>query len=157
TTRASMEHGFSETMLLCMQQHLRAGNQVLVFINRRGFAPVLQCNDCGWIAECKHCDARLTLHRTPPHLCCHHCERKQPLMNSCPSCHGKYLAPVGTGTERSESFLQSRFPGIPVWRVDRDSTRRKNELDRVLANVQTGEPCILVGTQMLAKGHHFPS
>ncbi|HLT64548.1 MAG TPA: primosomal protein N' [Pseudohongiella sp.] len=157
TTHASMEHGFSETMLLCMQQHLRAGNQVLVFINRRGFAPVLQCNDCGWIAECKHCDARLTLHRTPPHLCCHHCERKQPLMNSCPSCHGKYLAPVGTGTERSESFLQSRFPGIPVWRVDRDSTRRKDELDRVLANVQTGEPCILVGTQMLAKGHHFPS
>jgi primosomal protein N' (replication factor Y) (superfamily II helicase) len=156
TTRTRLEQGFSETVLLCMQQHLQAGRQVLVFINRRGFAPVLQCNDCGWTAECKYCDARLTLHRTPPHLCCHHCERKQPVFDACPSCHGKYLMAMGTGTERSESFLQARFPGIAVWRVDRDTTRRKDELDRVLANVQTGEPCILVGTQMLAKGHHFP-
>lgn len=151
------DQGFSDTLLLCMQQHLARGRQVLVFINRRGFAPVLQCSDCGWIAECQHCDARLTLHRSPPHLCCHHCERKHPVHRNCPACQGKHLMAVGTGTERSESFLQERFPGIPVWRVDRDSTRRKDELDRVLAEVQKGEPCILVGTQMLAKGHHFPA
>lgn len=157
TSALRLDQGFSDSLLLSIQQHLAAGQQVLVFINRRGFAPVLQCSDCGWIAECQHCDARLTLHRTPPHLCCHHCERKLPVLRNCPSCQGKHLMAVGTGTERSESFLQQRFPGIPVWRVDRDVTRRKDELDRVLAEVQKGEPCILVGTQMLAKGHHFPA
>lgn len=157
TQNGDLEQGFSRTLLASMQTHLNAGKQVLVFINRRGFAPVLQCRDCGWTAECKFCDARLTLHKSPPHLCCHHCERRQPVSSSCPSCRGKAMQAIGLGTERSEAFLQGCFPDTRVIRVDRDATRRKDELDRLLNEVQTGAPCILVGTQMLAKGHHFPN
>lgn len=157
TRSGDLDQGFSRTLLASMQQHINAGKQVLVFINRRGFAPVMQCRDCGWTAECKYCDARLTLHKSPPHLCCHHCERRQPLMRNCPSCNGKAMQAVGLGTERSEAFLQSCFPDTRVIRIDRDATRRKDDLDRLLNEVQTGEPCILVGTQMLAKGHHFPN
>ena len=157
TQAGDLEQGFSRTLLTSMQTHLSAGKQVLVFINRRGFAPVLQCRDCGWTAECRYCDARLTLHKSPPHLCCHHCERRQPVIHNCPSCGGKAMQAVGLGTERSEAFLQRCFPQTRVIRVDRDATRRKDELDRLLNEVQTGEPCILVGTQMLAKGHHFPN
>lgn len=157
TQTGDLEQGFSRTLLTSMQTHLSAGKQVLVFINRRGFAPVLQCRDCGWTAECRYCDARLTLHKSPPHLCCHHCERRQPVIHNCPSCGGKAMQAVGLGTERSEAFLQRCFPQTRVIRVDRDATRRKDELDRLLNEVQTGEPCILVGTQMLAKGHHFPN
>lgn len=157
TQAGDLEQGFSRTLLASIQTHIKAGQQVLVFINRRGFAPVLQCRDCGWTAECKYCDARLTLHKSPPHLCCHHCERRQPVMHNCPACGGKAMQAVGLGTERSEAFLQSCFPDTRVIRVDRDATRRKDELDRLLNEVQSGEPCILVGTQMLAKGHHFPN
>lgn len=151
-----MEQGFSGKLLEHITKHLRDGNQVLVFINRRGFAPVLQCGDCGWTAECKFCDARLTIHKSPPHLCCHHCERRHPIFRHCPDCGGKSMHPVGVGTERSETFLQQCFPTTDVIRIDRDVTRKKDELERLLGKVQLGEPCILVGTQMLAKGHHFP-
>ncbi|MDP2128557.1 MAG: primosomal protein N' [Pseudohongiella sp.] len=157
TQAGDLEQGFSRILLNSMQEHIKSGKQVLVFINRRGFAPVLQCRDCGWTAECKYCDARLTLHKSPPHLCCHHCERRQPVTQSCPSCGGKAMQAIGLGTERSEAFLQNYFPDTRVIRVDRDATRRKDDLDRLLNEVQSGEPCILVGTQMLAKGHHFPN
>ena len=156
THAQDMNQGFSGKLLEHIQQHLNDGNQVLVFINRRGFAPVLQCGDCGWTAECKFCDARLTIHKSPPHLCCHHCERRHPVFRHCPDCGGKSMQAVGVGTERSEAFLQSCFPTTDVIRIDRDVTRKKDELERLLAKVQQGEPCILVGTQMLAKGHHFP-
>jgi len=156
THTQQMQQGFSASLLDHIKRHLSDGNQVLVFINRRGFAPVQQCGDCGWTAECTFCDARLTIHKNPPHLCCHHCERRHPIFRHCPDCGGKSMQAIGVGTERSESFLQQYFPETEVIRIDRDVTRKKDELERLLAKVQQGEPCILVGTQMLAKGHHFP-
>lgn len=153
----TLEDGFSSPLLQSIRQHVAKGNQALVFINRRGFAPVLQCKDCGWTAECRHCDARMTLHRTPVHLRCHHCERREPVHQHCPECQGKSMLAVGIGTERSEALLQRHFKGTRVIRVDRDATSRKHELDGLLDEISQGEPCILVGTQMLAKGHHFPA
>ncbi|GHE22305.1 primosomal protein N' [Halomonas urumqiensis] len=135
---------------------LTAGHQVLVFINRRGFAPTLACHACGWLAECDHCDARMTLHRTPPLLACHHCDRRRALPESCPECGSIDLRPLGSGTERTEETLAGLFPKVPVHRIDRDSTRRRDALEQVLGEVKRGEPCLLVGTQMLAKGHHLP-
>lgn len=148
--------GLSSELLDAIQQHLARRQQALIFINRRGFAPVLQCQDCGWIAECDHCDARLTIHHKPAHLCCHHCERKQPLPPHCPACQGKAAQAVGVGTERIELALTEHFPGVRIIRIDRDAVSRKEALDRLLEEVQTCGPCILVGTQMIAKGHHFP-
>jgi primosomal protein N' (replication factor Y) (superfamily II helicase) len=156
TNSQRLADGFSDAMLDGIRVHLQRGNQVLIFINRRGFAPVLQCQDCGWAAECRHCDARMTLHRYPPHLRCHHCERRDPVNQHCPDCQGKNLYAAGAGTERCEAALQQIFKDTPVIRVDRDATRRKDELDNLLAQINQGDPCILVGTQMLAKGHHFP-
>ncbi len=154
--REALDEGFSPPLLDEIQQHLDAGNQVLVFINRRGFAPSLQCHDCGWVAECKRCNASYTLHQHPPCLRCHHCEGQKPVPGACPSCGGRALHGLGLGTERSEQFLQSRFPGMPVIRVDRDSTRQREAMDKIMHKVAEGAPCILIGTQMLAKGHHFP-
>jgi len=151
-----MQDGFSEPVLALIKEHLQKDSQVLVFINRRGFSPTLQCMDCGWIAECKRCDARFTLHRLPPHLRCHHCETRMPVAGSCPQCQSKKLHALGIGTERSETLLTRLFPDTRIIRVDRDSTRRKHDLDDLLTEVQTGKSCILTGTQMLAKGHHFP-
>ncbi|MGC3872754.1 primosomal protein N' [Halomonas sp. GXIMD04776] len=135
---------------------LDGGGQVLVFINRRGFAPTLACHACGWLAECHHCDARMTLHRQPPRLICHHCERQERLPEICPECASVDLRPLGTGTERSEESLTALFPKVPVYRIDRDSTRRKDAFEHTLNEVRRGEPCLLIGTQMLAKGHHLP-
>ncbi|MBC53118.1 MAG: primosomal protein N' [Gammaproteobacteria bacterium] len=157
TSSQTLEDGFSTDLIRAIRQHVGKGNQALVFINRRGFAPVLQCRDCGWTAECRHCDARMTLHRTPVHLRCHHCERREPVHTHCPECQGKAMLAVGMGTERSEALLQRHFPETRVIRVDRDATSRKHELDDLLAEINQGTPCILVGTQMLAKGHHFPA
>jgi primosomal protein N' (replication factor Y) (superfamily II helicase) len=151
-----LQEGFSTPLLDEIQQHLAAGNQVLIFINRRGFAPTLLCHDCGWVAECKRCNSAYTLHQHPPCLRCHHCEGQKPLPGACPACHGNALHGLGLGTERSEQFLQSRFPGLPIIRVDRDSTRQKHAMDTIMQKVSQAEPCILIGTQMLAKGHHFP-
>jgi len=157
TSQQMLEDGFSPELLQTIKRHIDQGNQVLVFINRRGFAPVLQCKDCSWTAECRHCDARMTLHRTPAHLRCHHCERREPVHAHCPECQGKSMLAVGIGTERSEALLQRHFPGTRIIRVDKDATSRKNELDELLSEINKGTACILVGTQMLAKGHHFPS
>ncbi|MCE8020806.1 primosomal protein N' [Halomonas sp. MCCC 1A11036] len=135
---------------------LSAGHQVLVFINRRGFAPTLACHACGWLADCDHCDAHMTLHRQPPMLACHHCDKRRPVPDACPSCGSADLRPLGSGTERTEETLASLFPKVPVHRIDRDSTRRRDAFEQTLAQVRRGEPCLLVGTQMLAKGHHLP-
>lgn len=151
-----LEEGFSPELLAYIETELEKGNQALVFINRRGFAPALICHDCGWIADCKNCSAKLTVHRHPPHLHCHHCDFQRPLPQTCPDCFSKDLEYMGQGTERSEAALQAAFPAFPVIRVDRDTTRRKQAMQTLLGRVQEGEPCVLVGTQMLAKGHHFP-
>ena len=156
TTQELVQEGFSGPLLARIGSHLQAGNQVLVFLNRRGFAPILQCGDCGWISECAHCDARMTLHKTTPHLRCHHCDARRPIDRHCPLCKSRNLQALGLGTERSQAWLQGLFPDTRVLRIDRDTTRRKNELDVLLNEVHQGGPCILIGTQMLAKGHHFP-
>lgn len=153
--RQNLNAGFTQESLDAIGSEIKAGNQVLVFLNRRGYAPTLECHDCGWLAECPHCSARMTLHQTPRHLHCHHCDHQRPLPNRCPACQSSALQPLGQGTERSEAELEQLFPDTPVLRVDRDSTRRKHALRDLIDQVNTGEPCILIGTQMLAKGHHF--
>jgi len=130
---------------------------VLVYINRRGFAPVLMCFDCGHIAECPNCDTRLTYHRRDRALRCHHCDYQQPAFHRCPKCGGEACEPVGQGTEQTEAILAESFPEVPVIRIDRDSTQRKGSIQNILDRVNSGEPCVLVGTQMVAKGHDFPN
>ncbi|PRB83010.1 primosomal protein N' [Pseudomonas sp. MYb185] len=151
-----LEGGMSRPLIQLMGEHLRQGNQVLVFINRRGFAPTLMCHDCGWMAECRRCDARMTLHQSPAQLHCHHCGSQRSVDRSCPKCQSQDLRPLGAGTERTEEHLLSCFPDFPVLRIDRDTMARKQAMQSMLARIQSGEPCLLVGTQMLAKGHHFP-
>lgn len=137
-------------------QTLQRGQQVLVFINRRGFAPALLCQHCGWVANCTACSARMTLHSQPRHLHCHHCNLQRPVPQQCPSCQHPKLNALGQGTERCEAMLQHHFPTTEVLRVDQDSMRRKTAMAELNKKLEQGEPCILVGTQMLAKGHHFP-
>lgn len=150
-----LHEGFAQASLDAIGDTLDKGNQVLVFLNRRGYAPTLECHDCGWLANCNHCDARMTVHQTPRHLHCHHCDHQRALPKRCPSCNSSRIQPIGQGTERSEVVLQQLFPEHKVIRVDRDSTRNKNAMQKLLVDVHSGAPCILVGTQMLAKGHHF--
>ncbi|NIB39351.1 primosomal protein N' [Pseudomaricurvus alkylphenolicus] len=155
--RQPLQDGMTQALLDQVQLHLQSGNQVLVFLNRRGFAPTLMCHDCGWISQCPACDARLTVHQTPSHLHCHHCDYQRPLISQCPNCQSLELHCVGQGTERTEMTLQQTFEDYAVIRVDRDTTRRKDAMQNIVDKVNEGEPCILVGTQMLAKGHHFPN
>ncbi|NVK36681.1 MAG: primosomal protein N', partial [Gammaproteobacteria bacterium] len=154
--KRAVNHGLADELLQEIQATLASQQQVLVFINRRGFAPTLYCPDCGWIAECKRCDAKMTLHQKPPHLHCHHCDNKNALPKQCPECLSQQIHPMGVGTERLESYLASQFNQVPVIRIDRDSTQKKDAMETLLEPVHAGEPCILIGTQMLAKGHHFP-
>ncbi|WP_240609857.1 primosomal protein N' [Billgrantia endophytica] len=148
--------GLIPPVIEAIRETLDAGHQVLVFINRRGFAPTLACHACGWLADCDHCDARMTLHRQPPMLACHHCDKRRPVPDACPACGSADLRPLGSGTERTEETLAALFPQVPVHRIDRDSTRRRDAFETVLNDVRRGGPCLLVGTQMLAKGHHLP-
>ena len=149
--------GISEQLQAMVQIQLELGHQVLLMLNRRGFAPSLQCQSCGTAAQCPACDANMTLHRSPPRLHCHHCEHQQVVHLYCPHCQSNQLKPLGQGTERTEEQLTSLFPNTPVHRIDRDTTRKKGSLKGMLEQVHGGDPCILVGTQMLAKGHHFPN
>ena len=149
--------GFSAPVLDAIKEELSSGNQVLVFLNRRGYAPLLLCHECGWQAECKHCSSRMTTHLAQRRLICHHCESHQPLPALCQTCGSANIQFVGQGTERSEEVLSTFFPGTRVLRIDRDSTRRKQAMAQAVAEIHRNEPCILVGTQMVAKGHHFPA
>ena len=151
-----LDSGISGPLQQAMGQTLAAGQQVLVFLNRRGFAPTLLCHDCGWLSECPRCDARMTVHQRSGALRCHHCGHEERLPRQCPQCAHVDLRPVGAGTERAEERLKVLFPDYPVLRVDRDSTARKDAMQQLFTTIQRGQPCILVGTQMLAKGHHFP-
>ncbi|MFC0336499.1 replication restart DNA helicase PriA [Kushneria avicenniae] len=148
--------GLGPQALAAIREHLEAQRQVLVFVNRRGFAPTLACHQCGWLAECPQCDARMTLHRDPHRLICHHCEQQRGVPDACPECGSADLRPQGAGTERTEEALQEAFSDTRILRIDRDSTRRRDALEQHLNEIRQGEPCLLVGTQMLAKGHHFP-
>ncbi len=148
--------GYAPELIEAIRQELTAKNQVLVFLNRRGFAPTLMCHDCGWQALCPHCDTRLTVHQQPRRLHCHHCDYQRHQPKQCQACFSHELQALGLGTERSEEDLQTLFPSVRVLRIDRDTTRRKNAMNNLVAEINTGQPCILVGTQMLAKGHHFP-
>ena len=151
-----LQAGLSPALINRMRQHLQADNQVILFLNRRGFAPALLCHDCGWIAECPRCDSYYTLHQAQHHLRCHHCDSQRPVPRQCPSCGSTHLVPVGIGTEQLEQSLTPLFPGVPISRIDRDTTSRKGALEEHLAAVHRGGARILIGTQMLAKGHHFP-
>ncbi|SDJ32281.1 replication restart DNA helicase PriA [Pseudomonas indica] len=151
-----LDSGISGPMQQAIGQTLEAGQQVLVFLNRRGFAPTLLCHDCGWISQCPRCDARMTVHQRSGELRCHHCGHAQRPPSNCPDCGKVDLRPIGAGTERAEERLRILFPEYPVLRIDRDSTSRKGAMDQLFGTIQRGHPCILVGTQMLAKGHHFP-
>ena len=153
-----MTEGFSAPLLKAIAHHLKQGNQVLVFINRRGFAPVLLCHKCGWIADCKRCDSYMTLHqgKASRYLQCHHCGGYQQDCKQCPKCQSVDLFAVGQGTERIEQFLAAKFPDYPIQRIDRDTTRRKDAMQSYIDAAKSGETRLIVGTQMLAKGHHFP-
>jgi primosomal protein N' (replication factor Y) len=149
--------GVSVPLERVIRTHLQAQGQVLIFLNRRGFAPTLLCAACGWQALCSDCDARLTLHRTPSQLVCHHCALRFQVPQACEACGLHSLLPVGVGTQRTEEGLSRLFPDLPVYRIDRDTTRSNRRLEEQFAKVNQGHTCIMVGTQMLAKGHHFPN
>ncbi|KAF1720190.1 primosomal protein N' [Pseudoxanthomonas wuyuanensis] len=147
--------GLSPEMLQAIGNALQAGGQVLVFKNRRGYAPVLLCHDCGWTAHCRRCDSAMTVHAGGRRLQCHHCGARQAAPPACPDCGGLALQPQGIGTERLEEALRERFPDVPVVRIDRGTTQRRDGLGKLLASV--GQlPAILIGTQILAKGHDLP-
>ena len=154
-TRHACEQGLSQPALQAIQRHLAQGGQVIVFLNRRGYAPTLFCRACGWVAPCAHCDARMTLHLRKNELRCHHCGAHDRVPAQCATCQAP-LSPVGQGTERVEETLVRLFPDAPLVRLDRDSTAARGGLDAVLDQVHSGAARILVGTQMLTKGHHFP-
>ena len=148
-------NGLTDASRRAIRQTIDCKRQVLVFLNRRGYSPVLMCTDCGWIPGCRHCDARPTLHRQPDSLWCHHCDHRTKKPTVCPKCSGSNLLAIGQGTERLEEALSESFSDIPIIRVDRDTTSRKRSFQRLLEPVINGDPCIIVGTQMLAKGHDF--
>ena len=153
-----LRRGLSPDLIKAIRQETDAGNQVILFLNRRGYAPQLTCHACGWIAECRHCDARMTWHREAARLWCHHCGHQQPRPAKCPECGAEEtLIFLGQGTERLEETITEIFPEVPVIRIDRDSTRRKGSLDRSLNRIHESDAAILVGTQMLAKGHDLPN
>ena len=153
---SALRAGLSTHAVLAIERHLREEGQVLVFLNRRGYAPTLLCTACGWIAPCQECDARLTVHLGAGRLRCHHCGADEALPERCPVC-GFAVKPVGQGTERIEETLGTLFPGVPVARLDRDVVRRRGDLEEVVARMASGSARILVGTQMVTKGHDFPN
>ena len=154
--RRKLIEGMSDRMIEAIREHISNAGQALMFINRRGFAPTLLCNDCGAAADCRRCDAHMTVHARHQRLRCHHCGSERAIPAGCESCGSVQLDRIGYGTERIATALQEIFPDVPIARIDRDSTRRKGALEQQLALATSGEARILVGTQMLAKGHHFP-
>ena len=152
-----MHHGISENLLREIGLRIARNEQSLLFINRRGYAPVLMCTGCGWLSSCRHCAGKMVLHLNDKRLRCHHCGYQLHVPHACPSCGNAELHPVGSGTQRVESVLQERFPDARILRVDRDSTRNKRAWQTMREQIHANEVDILVGTQMLAKGHDFPA
>lgn len=152
----SLTSGLSDALISRMKAHLKNGGQVLLFLNRRGYAPTLLCHHCGWMAVCARCDARMTLHKNPARLFCHHCGTQSSAPEICTSCQQAELSDIGVGTEQLEQALTKLFPSETIVRIDRDSTRKKGSLQKMLEDIHSGKANILIGTQMLSKGHHFP-
>ncbi len=155
-SREFVDDGLSRVLADAIDRHLSNGNQAMLFLNRRGFAPTLICGACGHVAECRQCDSRMTVHARDSRLRCHHCGDSRALDDACREC-GSAVRPLGAGTERLEDALAKRFPGRTVVRIDSDSTQRKGSIDEALSAATGGTTEILVGTQMLSKGHHFPN
>ncbi|AKE51329.1 Primosomal protein N [Kangiella geojedonensis] len=151
-----LNHGLSQPLIDNMRRHLEQNQQCMVFLNRRGFAPTLMCHECGWIADCQRCDRHMTYHQKFKRLHCHHCDKQVFTPKRCPECQSPQLNPVGLGTERLEEALTELFPDKTVARIDRDSTRRKDSMQNFVQAIKNNDIDILIGTQMLAKGHHFP-
>jgi primosomal protein N' (replication factor Y) len=156
-TQTVMHHGISENLLSEIGQRIERHEQSLLFINRRGYAPVLMCTGCGWLSNCKNCAGKMVLHLQERRLRCHHCGYQIRAPQTCPDCSNADLLPVGSGTQRVEGVLQERFPDARILRVDRDSTRSKRAWQAMRDQIHANEVDILVGTQMLAKGHDFPA
>jgi len=156
TRREKLQEGLSAALLAGLQQRLERGEQSLVFLNRRGYAPVLACPPCGWISRCQRCAANLVVHLADQRLRCHHCGFETGIPRACPDCGNVDLLPFGRGTQRLETMLVERFPAARVLRIDRDSASTPKKWQALLATIHAGEADILVGTQMLAKGHDFP-
>lgn len=154
--RSPAVDGLSVSLIDAMQSHLESGGQVLLFLNRRGFAPTLICTNCAHVAECARCDARMTVHAASGRLKCHHCGSARAIDASCESC-GADMRPLGEGTERLETALNAHFPDRTVKRIDSDTIQHKGAIGEALALATQGHADILIGTQMLSKGHHFPS
>ncbi|MDJ0807320.1 MAG: primosomal protein N' [Gammaproteobacteria bacterium] len=152
-----LDGGLSPALLKQVRATLQRQEQVILFLNRRGYAPVITCHACGWLADCPRCDARMTLHLKSHLLWCHHCGHQHATPERCPSCESPDLRPLGQGTERLEGVLNQHFPDIPVARIDRDTTSRKGSLEKLLKAIAADDFPIILGTQMLAKGHHFPN
>ncbi|MBI5900630.1 MAG: primosomal protein N' [Rhodocyclales bacterium] len=156
TRRQKLQEGLSAELLGALELRLERGEQSLVFLNRRGYAPVLACPPCGWISRCRRCAANLVLHLADRRLRCHHCGFEAAIPRACPDCGNVDLLPFGRGTQRLEAMLGERFPQARVLRIDRDSASTPKKWQALLASIHDGEADILVGTQMLAKGHDFP-
>lgn len=152
-----LDEGLSPRLVEALRNVVARHEQALLFLNRRGYAPLLTCHTCGWVAECTRCAASMVIHREDARLCCHHCGREVVPPAHCPSCGGAQLQALGLGTERVEQALARQFPAARLARVDRDAMRRKHALTEVLSAAVEGRIDILLGTQMLAKGHHFPN
>lgn len=157
TRRLTLDEGLSPQLLAELAQGLAAGEQSLLFINRRGYAPVLTCNACGWISNCRRCAAHRVVHRLDRTLRCHHCGDTSPIPRQCPDCGNADLRPVGRGTQRIEEALQVHFPQARILRVDRDVATTRQQWEALESRIRSREVDILVGTQMLAKGHDFPA
>ena len=158
TTRdVRLQGGLAPVLIAAISRRLAANEQVLIFINRRGYAPVLLCHDCGWFSSCHRCSARLVLHLRDRQLHCHHCGFQSAAPVACPDCGNADLSPVGQGTQRIEAALAAHFPAARILRIDRDSTRNRNTWSGMRIRIEAREIDILVGTQILAKGHDFPN
>ncbi len=153
--RSQPSEPLSKPLIARIKHYLSESRQVMLFINRRGYAPIYYCTECGWQSECTSCDSKLVYHRSINRLKCHHCGLEKSPESSCPSCSSKELKILGYGTERLEENLESFFPSTEVIRIDRDTTRKKKAFATHLKKINSGEPCIIIGTQMLAKGHDF--
>lgn len=147
--------GLSQPLILQIKKHLADNNQVMLFLNRRGYSPLIICHDCGWVAECPRCDRPYTYHQQQGKLICHHCDTPRTIPLQCPKCGSTHLVPIGFGTEQLENQLKILFPDVPISRIDRDSTSKKGALEDYLNAIAQGGRHLLVGTQILAKGHHF--
>ncbi|WP_444996002.1 primosomal protein N' [Aliikangiella sp. IMCC44359] len=151
-----INHGLSSELISLIKKHISQQGQVLLFLNRRGYAPVLLCHQCGWSSSCQRCDTHFTYHHQSHFLQCHHCGSSRKAPNQCPNCQCEQIVPVGLGTERLQEGVQQLFPEARVSRIDRDTTRKKSAMQDFVTSIKSGEVDILIGTQMLAKGHHFP-